>query len=366
VGRILGLDIVRAIAISLVVLTHSSSVLPESIKRIVVMVLPAIDGVSVFFVLSGFLIGGILLKIIEQKDFTSGDLLQFWIRRWFRTLPNYFLILVILLLYDIFIYRTESAFSLKYLFFVQNLTGNHPDFFPEAWSLSVEEWFYLLFPVTCFVGFVTIRTERYHVLFWVALFFLVVPFLMRIFVPLVRDDWTLLDVRKIVIYRLDSLMYGVLGAYLVRYHASFWKKIKYPCILLSALSIAGLTIYRNEGSQDWVFWNVYSFNIESVATLLALPYFSGLQQIGSTTLEKVFRFVSITSYSMYVLNLSIIQWRLVPAFLSLTHLKAIDSGHHGMIAYAVFWPFLLTGSYLLYRFYELPIMNLRDRIKLKK
>ena len=58
-GRIYGLDVIRAFAILAVVYSHSLVFLPESIRGIAGLF--DYDGVSVFFVLSGFLIGGILI-----------------------------------------------------------------------------------------------------------------------------------------------------------------------------------------------------------------------------------------------------------------------------------------------------------------
>ena len=141
-NRVLGLDIVRSIAILLVVYTHAIAFIPKGIWRFYYLLpRPGIDGVSIFFVLSGFLIGTILLKIIDKSDFTHRVLLNFWIRRWFRTLPNYFLILLILLIYQVTVIGNMGGFNLKYLIFSQNLLHAHPEFFSEAWSLSVEEWF---------------------------------------------------------------------------------------------------------------------------------------------------------------------------------------------------------------------------------
>ncbi|MBP6641345.1 MAG: acyltransferase, partial [Bacteroidia bacterium] len=70
----------RAIAILIVMYMHSMFVLPVSVQRIFNLPLPAMDGVSVFFVLSGFLIGGILLRILEEQNFGPREIFQFWIR----------------------------------------------------------------------------------------------------------------------------------------------------------------------------------------------------------------------------------------------------------------------------------------------
>jgi len=90
-NRIYGLDILRAFAIFFVVLAHASSFLTQPLQDILWHF--QYDGVSIFFVLSGYLIGGILIKIIENKGATFKNLFNFWLRRWLRTLPNYFLVL---------------------------------------------------------------------------------------------------------------------------------------------------------------------------------------------------------------------------------------------------------------------------------
>jgi peptidoglycan/LPS O-acetylase OafA/YrhL len=153
--RIFGLDLLRTGAIFCVVYGHGyyliegtslGNLIPKEIYN-----LPVFDGVSIFFVLSGFLIGRILLRTVLKENFNGRMLIEFWIRRWFRTLPNYFFILSILVIYSfIFVNQPledQPVHLYRYFSFTQNLTSPHPNFFPEAWSLSVEEWFYLCIPI---------------------------------------------------------------------------------------------------------------------------------------------------------------------------------------------------------------------------
>ena len=81
-------------------------------------------GVELFFVLSGFLIGGILIKIFDNTEFTFADVRRFWIRRWFRTLPNYWLILSINIIIFVFINgnKLEANQYLGYVF-LQSKSG---------------------------------------------------------------------------------------------------------------------------------------------------------------------------------------------------------------------------------------------------
>ena len=117
--RIWGLDLYRSIAIILVVFTHGAYLLEKTPFEGFPFI-KMLDGVDLFFVLSGFLIGGILLKDITS---TSGigfkKLFNFWKRRWLRTLPNYYLILLInyLFIKNKIIIENITQFNWKFLFF---------------------------------------------------------------------------------------------------------------------------------------------------------------------------------------------------------------------------------------------------------
>ena len=101
--RAFGLDLIRSFAIFFVILCHSVyiiyPVIPESIGNILLHY--GVFGVDLFFVLSGFLIGRIFLKDLLANQ--TIDFKTFWLRRWFRTLPNYYLFLgihIILMLFS--------------------------------------------------------------------------------------------------------------------------------------------------------------------------------------------------------------------------------------------------------------------------
>lgn len=93
-NRIYGLDIMRVAAIFFVTFGHAAALLPTRVSKCLAFVI--LDGVTIFFVLSGFLIGGIIIKTISNEGFSIRMLRNFWLRRWWRTLPNYFLVLVLL------------------------------------------------------------------------------------------------------------------------------------------------------------------------------------------------------------------------------------------------------------------------------
>ncbi|HMC97241.1 MAG TPA: acyltransferase, partial [Flavobacteriales bacterium] len=149
-SRVFGLDVMRALAIVLVVLVHSDYMLWEHWPGF--PWLPFVDGVDLFFVLSGYLVGGILLRYATSAAPSPRRLLDFCQRRWLRTLPNYYLFLVInIVLLSFGLTRGMLNHSALYYFaFLQNLYKPVDTFFWESWSLVIEEWFYLLFPILLF------------------------------------------------------------------------------------------------------------------------------------------------------------------------------------------------------------------------
>jgi peptidoglycan/LPS O-acetylase OafA/YrhL len=101
---------------------------------------PGQFGVNLFFVLSGFLITGILLDSRNRSDYFQ----RFYFRRALRILPAYYLTLLLLILFGL----TSRGFLLMSLAYSSNLS---PLFgialsYPVLWSLAVEEHFYLIWP----------------------------------------------------------------------------------------------------------------------------------------------------------------------------------------------------------------------------
>jgi len=141
--RLHGLDHLRAIAIILVMIFHYYPS-PEWLEPVAKI---GWSGVDLFFVLSGFLIGSQLLN--EFKKNNNISFRNFYIKRFFRIIPVY---LVVLILYYLLPNLREGSGlpSLwKFLTFTQNLGLDleNSSSFSHAWSLCIEEQFYLLLPI---------------------------------------------------------------------------------------------------------------------------------------------------------------------------------------------------------------------------
>ena len=146
--RLPGLDTLRAVAIAVVMVFHLQGLLPDlfdPIGRFGWM------GVDLFFVLSGYLIGSQLLKPV--RDGRGVFLLEFYRNRAYRILPVYLVVLALYVFWPLWREAPGMSPLWQFLTFTENFfidySVNHA--FSHAWSLCVEEHFYLLLPVIVLV-----------------------------------------------------------------------------------------------------------------------------------------------------------------------------------------------------------------------
>jgi peptidoglycan/LPS O-acetylase OafA/YrhL len=358
--RVYGLDILRAFAILFVVIGHGNKLLPQKIAGNIYSFL--LDGVGLFFVLSGFLIGGILLRTLEKEGKSTRLLFNFWIRRWFRTLPNYFLILIILsLLYLFFKDGFALADIARYFVFSQNLFYHHGVwFFPEAWSLSVEEWFYLLAPVLIFGSAYVFRIKNAFLFTATGIILAITLFRFYRYTTITIHnaiDWDIFF-RTQVATRVDSLMYGMVGAYLLFYYKRSWIKYKRTLFFIGILLLVTSKFFEPIlSAKPGLYYCVFSFSINSLATLLLLPLLSELKQ-GKGFVFTTITYLSLVSYSMYLLNFTIVQGWILNK-IDFSSLMPYDT----IVKYLLYWLLTISLSIMLYKYYELPMMKLRDKIK---
>jgi len=227
-GRIPELDGIRGLAIGLVLLWHFYVVPIDAVPRSVLAYLQAAgrltwSGVDLFFVLSGFLIGGILLDNREATNYFR----VFYTRRFFRILPAYFLcVSVVYLLMRLIESGTITRLSFlssinvlpwaPHLLFLQNLwmaARNAGGILVITWSLAIEEQFYLTLPLL--VRFLSPK----RLLTLVCVVIVAAP-LLRLTLTLMwpGHPWAAF---ALLPCRADSLMLGVLGAIILRKPA--WK-----------------------------------------------------------------------------------------------------------------------------------------------
>jgi peptidoglycan/LPS O-acetylase OafA/YrhL len=357
--RVFGLDLLRCIAVLMVLLAHTRFLLRPLLPSLQALSIFGFLGVELFFVLSGFLIGGIILRSFGDEP-RGATLLTFWIRRWFRTLPNYYLFLLInLVLWALDGHSLHGL--LPYAGFLQNLAWECGAFFNESWSLAIEEWFYLLFPLLLLLASFAKKDRRFAVAASLGVLFLLST-LARVVAVRVGDPSWDAGIRKVVLYRLDALMLGVLGAFLrVRWPLA-WARAQLPGLLLGGalFAIVAWSYYALNRNASF-FARTWLFTLTSLAVLAFLPGLDAWRQARGVLAAGV-QNVSLWSYSLYLCHLPV--HHLLVSRFGDPELLGLSLGTARILGLtAAFVVLSIAVSALNYRVFERPAMNLRERFR---
>ena len=333
------IDGLRSIAILPVILYHLA---PDLIPY-------GYLGVDIFFVISGFLISGIISNKIKSNSFS---LLEFYERRVKRIAPLYFLIIIIsvplayLILYphQLTDFSQSIVASLSFLsnfFFYYEIDYFNPfiNYSPliHTWSLSVEEQFYLLLPL-CLIVFQKLRNNVKVIIF---LFFLLLSFFYCI--KLSESNISLGFYSSIS--RAWELLAGVV---LSLVNISFFKNFKERYIrVISLLCLIFLVS---------IFFGIIKFNHPGFLTIIPVLLSVLIIQLSSENnfLKKLLSFkpmvhIGLLSYSLYMIHQPVFSFYKVYKLNN-----GLDSSlniFEGFIIIVVIY-FL---SYFSYKFYEKPI-----------
>ncbi len=357
--RVFGLDLLRCIAVLMVLVSHTRFLLRPLAPSLQALSIFGYLGVELFFVLSGFLIGAIILRSFGDAP-DRRTLTTFWIRRWFRTLPNYYLFLALNLL---LLAHDGGSFRglLPYAAFLQNLAWECPAFFNESWSLAIEEWFYLLFPILLVAAMIVRRERRFAVLASLGALFLVSTVARVVAVGAGHPTWDA-GIRKIVLYRFDALMFGVLGAWAKEAWPAAWAKWRAAGLLAgAALGALVFWSYFALPRNASFFARTFFFSVTSLSVFCCLPALDTWREARGVTADAV-RNVSLWSYSLYLCHLPV-HHVLVSAFGDPETLGVSLGAGRILAMTAAFVIVSIAVSALTYRFFERPAMNLRERFR---
>ena len=264
-----GLDFLRALAIIIVVIYHAGIMgfpLPNRVHRW------GWIGVDLFFVLSGYLIGGQLLtELACDERLNSG---RFYARRALRIMPAYFVILAIYFLLPAWREYPDMAQPLwKFLFSVQNVALHGGTAFSHSWSLAVEDQFYLALPFLLLI------------LFWrpkAAIIFSCVILLggigLRAFLaaqnPSVHGGVSFRGFQAWIYYptwtRLDPLVFGVLIAAIEKFRPQLWQRLTNSAMWLWLPALALIVYALWLGETEHINFNACVWQFPLVATGMAM------------------------------------------------------------------------------------------------
>ena len=286
-----------------------------------------------FFLLSGFVLYPQLLKVINNKK----NLLIFFKRRWMRTLPLFLTVLILISA------LTNNLFSLdffKYFFLVQKIIPNflENDYFPVIWHLSIEEFFYLAFPliVICFnssnfinkiiVIFLTITILKF--------------FLSDFFDPNYYRTGTLL--------RFDAILLGFILAHFKNYLLQFRKLISLTLLCLSLIYIFNYDLFITGSDLPYLkFLFIFFMQITSGIVMLSFILIEPL--LTNNKIKNISLLLSQQAYSIYLFHMIFIY-----LFKELTLNTPLWT--------VIYLILLFSISTLVYNYFEKPLMKLRPKI----
>lgn len=342
--RIFGLDVLRTLAIGQVLAGHGLSLYLGQGAKTSLEGFYGFLGVEVFFVLSGFLVGGIALEVFERNP-TAAGFGDFVVRRWLRTLPNYYLFLLVNVGLGVWLgYFTPDP---RYLVFLQNLAWPAPAFFGESWSLTVEELFYLCLPIIL-LGAAALTRTRGGVLRALCLCLVVFTAGRLAYVGATHADFHAV-VRKTAVLRLDALLYGVLAAWAARYAPRPFRRYRVAAFAAGvACTIAAVRGVVVLAPLDAMGASIALCGV-SIGVALTLPLLSSWTSAPGPW-RQLFGWLSRISYSLYLCHL--------PA----SRLLAVAGFTSGWVAMAAWLACSCLVATAVYVVFERPIMNLRDRL----
>ncbi|WP_340649203.1 acyltransferase [Pseudoxanthomonas winnipegensis] len=359
-ARYPGLDLLRAIAIVWVMFFHAwvvGGLAPEWtwLSRYGWM------GVDLFFVLSGFLIGGqVLAPLSRGQPLRFGD---FYLRRAFRILPAYWVVLALYALVPAWRERPEMEPLWKFVLMVMNLGNDYSrPAFSHAWSLCVEEHFYLVFPMLAW--WLMRRPAAWKVALLAALV-LVGGIALRAGIWLhdtaaeaagaAQRNWFIEDLYYPTWNRLDGLLCGVLLATLKTFRPALWARAQRYAdgALIAGLAVMALALWLFRDRSGLV-GNALGWPVLSIG--LALLVFAGAGRsslIGRWALPGA-AWLAGVSYSLYLVHKAV--------FVQVQHHLGQAIAGWGDAQVLVYGGASLLAAALLHYAVERPFLRLRGRV----
>ena len=379
-------------------------------------------GVDMFFVISGFLIGTILIKEFQKTN--KINYAKFYVRRFLRLMPVYVVILIAGIYFMQNWYNqlpdqglpllgdntligegTNAKNMWANLFYVNNFLDADEQYLLWCWSLAIEEQFYIIAPF--FLSFILLKTRK-RISIFIAL--LILSCIIR-FVTVYQHNifpenywnalstgpngknylnYTFTHLYDNLLTRYGGLLVGVIGAYLVQFHLNkirvfMAKKLASIILIFSVVIFFGAFVdleFRYFGRfaefsqltlNDWekVYWAAtigFSRNLFSLATMFIILY----SIYNKTSIGRgINKFLSLRwfypvaqiSYSAYLTHWMLMFWMYpstVP-FLS-EYFESIHVVHaiNGILGVIA----TLLASIILYIFIERPLMDCRNSKKI--
>jgi peptidoglycan/LPS O-acetylase OafA/YrhL len=326
-------------------------------------------GMDLFFILSGFLIGSILLRSLDLHG--TQNIRRFYVRRIFRTFPSYYVVLTVLAVAMSLTAMQRKNLVYEYLYLTNFLWLHRPYIIMFwGWSLALEEQFYLTVPLLFFVLH-RLRSDRARFtllgVLWAA------ALVTRLVIYVRGRPW-----HDAILYgalyfrtytRFDTLMTGIVLAFVHQRHGeTITRWLAHPLhralVALSSMTCLWLLLRPTMFGRE----NLQLVHVFAWGTVTSIMYFGALillmhseGSIRRALSVPAFRWLATLGYGVYLVHIPLLDHVLVP----IAHV--LDRRHVSM---ALVWPAALAGvllasfviAYAMHVLIEKPSLRARDRI----
>ena len=346
------IDGLRAIAVGAVIIYHAQiNIFGQKIFQ------GGFLGVDIFFVISGYLITSIILKeLIATKSFSFS---YFYARRIRRILPVLLFVMLvslplawIYLLPDSFIDFSKSilyslGFSSNYYFWYSGLEygAEKGIFIPflHTWSLSVEEQFYIFFPIILLITFKYFKEYLIHIL------------ILLFFISLILAIWMSSNHPSLSFYAFPTRAWELLaGSIMAYFEINFGQKKKHKALQLIMPSLGIILITHSIFFFNHKTFHPSYYTLSPIIGTCLIIWFADKKEIITKLLStRIFNGVGKISYSLYLWHYPIF------AFAQMTEFAQGNTLNKILIAFTVF-----ILSIFSYYFIEQPYRNKNNKPKL--
>jgi len=327
-GRILQLDGVRALAITAVFLHHAFKI------RLLWM------GVDLFFILSGFLITGILLQHKTQP--MRRYFAEFYRRRVRRIVPPYLLLLLLTTILFGVAWMRYAYLYVMLMNVIRAMSLPRPVTLEVLWSLAVEEQFYLVWPFAVYLlSEVTLGWSA-------AVLLVLVPVMRWMCTPLFTTHWPIYSLTP---FRMDLLLVGALLALAWIHHRRTIERYGQYGLMLVPLAVGALLYlskcYGITTTDNTQLANVAIYEASLIACTGVMLWALSGRGVGALTLKPVM-YLGRISYSVYLIHVTALY-------------LAAKMFHRTILIAASGAAIALIYSSLSWHFMELPLLGRRPK-----
>lgn len=354
--RSLSLDVLRAIAVLLVIASHSpvtwmtAAGVPWRLAR--ALRCGGWIGVDLFFVLSGFLIAGLLFR--EYRNHGHLKLGTFLLRRAFKIYPPFYVLLAATIVHQAVVQGRWHRGTIVEALFLQSYFGS---IWGHTWSLAVEEHFYLLLPLLMVFLARRHSGRAFLAIPRICLGIALVVLGLRLVTALAMPYRPLTHLYATHL-RIDGLMFGVFLAYAYHFRREPFLRAgrRYYWLLLavgSALLMPAFLLPLGETPYVHTF-GLTQFYLGSGCLLVALV----ARPVAANRFTRGLGYVGAYSYSIYLWHLPLRAW----SWKLGNDVLGVPLDQYPWVAFIGFVGGSLAAGIALAKLIEVPVLRLRDRL----